>query len=1197
MYTWKRFVLASGLALLLALLFMMLVLPGMIVDRASRWVAEEAGRTLEIESISINPFSLSAEVHNLRLSDTDHAKPFVSWQLLRVSLSISSLYHRAPVIDELRLDKPYIHLERLTADRFNFSDLVPKHNDSAPDQPVKEPARFSVNNLSINDGQIDLIDSSLEKQVRHSISDLQLALPTIGNLPYLVENPAKPLFRAVINDSSINLEGTLKPFSDVQEMRFALNLDGIDLPFYLGYVPIDLPVEIRNGRLSLDLDIRYRSSAAAGSELEVSGRVDLASLDIWDRMHERLFFLPLLQVEIAPSQPLEREIHLTAVRVYNLEVQLNRNRQGLWNHARMAAAKAEEVPANEQEEPAGPFKLLVDTLNIRDGVVFFEDELPAGGFSSIAREINIDVRDFALDAKEASPLVLSLETDRDEIVTIDGHFLLNPFSLALQTEVRDLDIGAYEPYYHDAYSVPLGGKLELQASLVINQEQPLLISKGMLNWRDAYMAFNEQEGLGIALVEISDLSFDLAKNRLEVGSARYEDGRGNFSRDPQGHWSFLSKNFPVLTKLTETPATPPEPAVAKEGPAFSYRIEELAIKNWAFEVTDSLPATPARLEANDFNLTVNNLTTPEKTESPFTFSTIFQRKGQIEITGTASLADQSVKLKAELGRIPLTAFAPYVAGQANLILADGYLDARLNSAIDAGSEPMQIAYDGDLGISRFHLLDGLHREDLLKWENLQIAGITGAMQPLALKVKSITLSDYFAKVLIDEDARLNLAEAFRKQDTAASSVEELTPIETDTQATTAEASRDEPATPPNIDIGTVTLQGGYVDFTDRSLPRPFHADMRKLGGRIQGLSSDSEARATVDLRGSLLNQSPLAITGSVNPLAEEIFLDLKLSFNDIELSPLSSYSGTYVGYLIEKGKLNLALEYSLENEQLKARNEVFLDQFTFGEAVESDKATSLPVKLAVALLKDSKGEIHLDIPVSGSLDDPQFSISGVVWTVIKNLLVKAATSPFALLGALVGGGDEDFSNVSFEYGSARLSAAEKDKLQRMAQALSARPSLEVEVSGFIDPDNDAEGYRRQQLAMQIKRLKYLDLVKQEELAERPQEEDVTVTDEEYADYLWQIYREADFPKPRSFIGMTKKLPETEMEKLLYANTTVTEDQLAELAQARALAVQDFLTGEGQLARERVFLKEPDIKAAPDQETAGRARVELGATVR
>ena len=284
MFTWKRFILASGVIFLLALIFIVLILPGVIIDRATRWVAEETGRTLEIDSISISPFSLSVEIRKLQLSDADLTRPFVSWNLLRVSLSTASLYHRAPVIDELRLDQPTIHLERLTADTFNFSDLIPEQSEEAPVEPAGEPTRFSISNHTISGGRIDLIDSSLEEQVHHTISDLQLVLPAIGNLPHMVENPAQPLFHAVINDSPINLEGKLKPFTSTQEMQFNLILDNIDLPFYLDYIPIDLPVELRNGKLSLDLDILYRISAEAGGELELSGQIDLISLDIWDRL-------------------------------------------------------------------------------------------------------------------------------------------------------------------------------------------------------------------------------------------------------------------------------------------------------------------------------------------------------------------------------------------------------------------------------------------------------------------------------------------------------------------------------------------------------------------------------------------------------------------------------------------------------------------------------------------------------------------------------------------------------------------------------------------------------------------------------------------------------------------------------------------------------------------------------------------------
>ncbi len=1184
MFTWKRLLLIGAGLCAVAIIFITLILPGMISDRASQWVKEETGRALEIESISINPFNLSVEINTLRLSEKEHEKVFVSWDLLRLSLSIESLYHLAPVVDEFQLVEPKIHLERLTDDRFNFSDLLPDKKKEAESEPEGENAKFSLNNLSIVNGQIEFIDNSLDKPVHHTINEMNLVLPTIGNLPYMVENPAQPLFKAIINDSEINLEGQLKPFSNVQELQFNLNLNGIDLPFYLGYIPIDLPVDVRSGKLSLNLDLLYRISAETGGEFELRGEANIASLSIYDRVEEQLFFLPLLQVVIAPSQPLKKQLHLSALRVYNLEVQLKRDQQGRWNHARMAPEKTGAPPAEENEDTEA-FNLLVDTIEIHDGVLFFTDAMVKNGFETVAREINIDVKDFTLDSQRPSPLKFELRTDRNESIIISGQFTLTPLAIDIETKLQSVDTSAYQPYYHDFYSTPLKGLLGLEANIAINPEQTFLLSKGKLDYQDIYVAFNDKEGLAVEEIKISDTTFDLDKNRLEIDSAHYTGGRLNFSRTTEGQWTFISEYFPFLTKLAETSEEPEAVKNSKEGPAFSYRIDDLAVTDWSVEVTDQLPEKTVQLSLKEINLTVNNLAAPDKGESPFTFAAKFQDKGLIDIKGTAALADQSVRLRTFLKRIPLATFAPYIEEQAAIILADGYLTTRLNTAIETKEDTPQVKFDGDIGISRFHLLDSLHSEDLLKWESLQIAEISGGSEPLELNVKSITISDYFAKILVDENAKLNLSEAFSKSEAPEEEIkdsEETIELE------------EKPA--PVITVGTIILQGGTVDFTDRNLPQPFHADMRKLGGRIEGISSDPTARAVVDLRGQLRNQSPLLISGVINPLSEKLFLDLQLDFNDIELSPLSPYSGNYVGYLIEKGKLNLALEYFIEENQLKAKNTVFLDQFTFGKEVKSENATSLPVKLAVALLKDSNGEIHLDIPVFGSLDDPQFSIGGVIWTVVKNLLIKAATSPFALLGAMVGGGEEDFSQVSFEYGSSMLNPAEQEKLLHMTQALADRPSLEIEVSGFIDPEKDEEGYRKEQLRNQLNRLKYMELVEEEELEEGVTQENVIIPAEEREEFLWQVYRKTDFPKPRNFIGMTQKLPSSEMEKLIYANTIVTEDQLSELALARALSVQRFLIEEGQLAADRVFLKKPDIMAAPDQETTYRARAELGVAI-
>ena len=478
MSLWKKTLLIGISLCLLTLAFVTLTLPGIIKSRASLWVAENTGRSLQIESISINPFNLSIEIKNLQLSEADQASSFVSWDLLRLSLSAASLYHRAAVIDELRLEKPYVHLERLTADQFNFSDLLPEKTEEPSVDASEEPTRFSLNNLSISDGQIDLLDRSLDEAVQHTVRDLQLVLPSIGNLPYMVENPAQPLFKAEINDSEINLTGEVKPFSNIQEMRFDLKLNGIDLPFYLGYVPVELPVDVRSGKLNLDLDLLYRIAPETGGEFEFAGKVDLMSLNIRDKMQEQLFFLPLLRVEIAPSKPLEQDLHLSALRVYNLEVQLKRDLQGQWNHARMAQSEKEKPSEEEAEETSQPFNLKVDTIEIRDGVLFFTDEQVSGGFITVAREINIDVRDFSLDGKQASPFSLALETERSERAAIKGLFSLSPLTLVLDTALSNIDTAAYEPYYHGFYTEPLQGKIDFYANIASNPEQPFLLNKG-----------------------------------------------------------------------------------------------------------------------------------------------------------------------------------------------------------------------------------------------------------------------------------------------------------------------------------------------------------------------------------------------------------------------------------------------------------------------------------------------------------------------------------------------------------------------------------------------------------------------------------------------------------------------------------------------------------------------------------------------
>jgi len=470
----------------------------------------------------------------------------------------------------------------------------------------------------------------------------------------------------------------------------------------------------------------------------------------------------------------------------------------------------------------------------------------------------------------------------------------------------------------------------------------------------------------------------------------------------------------------------------------------------------------------------------------------------------------------------------------------------------------------------------------------------GALSPFSLEIADISLSKLYSRIVVNKDGTLNLQE-IRKPGQKVEAVTEgvaAPPPPSPAPPRTAAATPAPAAKKGIIKIGTVTLQDGTIVFIDHHTKPEYSSKMMNLGGRISGLSSEVITMADVDLRGNLENHSPLSITGRINPLRDDLFVDLKVSFTDIELSPITPYSGTYLGYSVDKGKLFLDLKYHIENKQLESSNKVFIDQLTFGNKIESDKATSLPVRLAVALLKDRKGEIHLDLPVTGRTDDPQFSIWRVVLQVLKNLLVKAATAPFALLSSIFGG-TEDFSNVPFAYGSARLSDAEKAKLAKLSQALIDRPALKLEVSGFVDRERDPEGYRNELLLKKMKNEKYLVQVKAKKAQEGQGADSVEILPQEYHDYLKAVYRKEKFPKPRNFIGLLKDLPDDEMKKLFLTHTVVSNDDLQNLARDRAVAVRNFLITDGKLPPERVFEKKGDISKAPGKEGDNAARVEFG----
>lgn len=685
-----------------------------------------------------------------------------------------------------------------------------------------------------------------------------------------------------------------------------------------------------------------------------------------------------------------------------------------------------------------------------------------------------------------------------------------------------------------------------------------------LNDLDLHLAAEKNPFFSLASASVKNARFDLARRTLEIGEFASRSGKLKLSRASDGSFALAQLAAPAA----------PNTSPAKAELPWYVTLKKLAVQDYGVRFEDKLPKPMVSINAMPISLTAENLSTVAGTPATLNFSANLGKNAAIGAEGALSLLPLQTRLKLDIKNIDLVALQAYFTEKLNAGVTRGLLSARgeLDFGLPAAA-PAQVNYRGNANLVDFRVIDKADTTELLKWKSLYFGDIQSSTTPAKFAIGEIALSDFSSRLIINADGKLNLQQLVR-------------PAPEPTTPPTPAAN-----TPPayEVKIGKLTLHGGNVNFSDRYIKPNYSANLTDIGGAVTGLSTAPGSTADVDLRGKMNGAAALAISGKINPLGNDVFVDLKAGVKGIELAPFTPYSGKYAGYAIDKGQLSLDVRYHIKDRKLEAENNLFLDQFTFGEPVASPDATRLPVQLAIALLKNRKGEIDIHLPIGGSLDDPQFSLSGLIIQVVVNMLSKAVTAPFALIGSLFGGGEE-LSHLEFPPGQQYIDTAGKIKLANLAQALSDRPTLKLEIIGLINPAGDKEGLKRALLEQKMKTLKLGDLT--DEDISTGSIEGITLTAAEYPALLKRVYRHEDFPKPRNMLGFAKDLPAIEMEKLILAHTAISNDDLRDLANQRALEIKNWLLEMGKIPPERIFLVAPKLAKQDEKGQENGSRVDF-----
>jgi len=1138
----RRWLVRAGIAagVVLALIgALWLAVPPLVRAQLESRLTAALSRPTTVERVDFNPFTLKLALHNVAVTG------LVAVDEIDADVSVASLRHWAPVFDALKVVRPRVTLARDGQGRYSVQDLV----DAAASGPTQPAPGFSLNNIEIADGSIVFEDGTTGGT--HRIDKLAIGVPFLSTLPYETEITVRPQLAGAFDGAHFALTGRAVPFAAHREATLAIDVDALPLRTYVPYLPRKPRVDLARGNLTTRLQVVFVEGAAGERRLEVRGDARLDDVAVQRRDGSSLAASRRVAVALDRVDVLGRDVRVARLDVEDPQVDVQRLADGSLELARPLL----EGAAGPDGAGAAPWRVAVASASVKGGVLSLRDA--TSGFKAKLAEVALDARNVTADAGGKAHLALSFVSD-DRVAAFKGEGDVDLSSLTATGtfELSRFALGPLFPYYRDVLAVDVQkGSLDLAARFELNADGNLRLADGKAAIANLALAYpgNRQPFATLPTIAATGIALDVGARKVDVAELRSIDASVKLVRERDGTLD--------VGRIIRTSATT---GTARDESTWTLAVAKGGIERAALDVEDRMAAPAVKIAVRDLTLDATRFSNARGAKPAVALRARVGKRGRVAWNGVIATNPVALAGRLDVAGLDLVSVRPYLEAYVDATLTGGALAAQGALAVETGAPgPARASWKGSVVVTEFAALDKPTSSDLLRWKKLALDEVDFTSEPLRVSVGRVGVDDYFARLIVYPDGTLNLTRLLGPE---------------------TEAEGDRPRASVPVTLGRIELVNGNVNYSDYFVKPNYSANLTEVTGSVTTMSA--ERAGDIALAARVDHTAPVEVSGRLQPFAQELSLDIKAKARDVDLPPLTPYSVKYAGYGIEKGKLTFDVHYVVENRKLSAENRLVLDQLMFNpQRVDSPTATRLPVLLAVALLRDTRGVIDIQLPISGSLDDPQFSVGGLIVRVIVNLIAKAATAPFALLSAAFGHGNEELSQIAFAPGAATVADEATPRLDTLGKALADRPALKLEIAGSADPRIDREALRRAQVESALKRQKMKALA---DTGDAPASLDqVAIGGDERARWLAAAYRASGSDKrPRNAFGLLKDVPPDEMESLLLGEARVDDDALRELANARAQAVKDALVTRN-VPGERLFIVAPKPLA---EGTA--ARVEL-----
>lgn len=863
---------------------------------------------------------------------------------------------------------------------------------------------------------------------------------------------------------------------------------------------------------------------------------------------------------------LQGRIHLSEVVLQQPHALIELDNKGQLNLLQLFDLPPGEQPASE----SAPFPLTLELARIEQGSLQYRDLGPKQPVDVRFEQINTRLQGFSLDQPDPARFELQLNAADGTRLQADGRFDLGNLNVDGSLNLEHLALTSWWPYVREHVLLQLNsGTLHLQGSYQLQLADGLQLKVNGLDAKLQQLELTDtarQPLLKAAAIELGQASLDLAAQQLAVERLLIHKLATPLILDQQGQLNWAAISPPAKAGATKTASTASATPFRLADIPWHLKLASFKLQDSALDIELNNQPEQVRLKLHALNLDLDGFDSRSEKPLKARLDTRLGEQGQLGLQAT--VAQQSLASNAQLqaSNLDLRLARAWIKPYAGIELLSAFADASLDARFATLHEPIpELA--GNLKVKQLHIRDQTQNRDLLKWQALNIENISFKQQKghTHLAIGRIHAVQPYARLVINENQTTNISQILKPQ-----------------PASEPAAAGDNSSF--SFALGEIRIENGSANFADYSLQPHFATAIQKLDGQIGSLATDQNKSTPLNISGAVDNYAPVHISGSLTPFDPLQQLDITTEFKNIELTALTPYSRKFAGYRIKKGRLNLALHYQVSKGQLEASNTVLLEKLQLGEKVSSNDAVDLPVRLAVAMLRDTKGDISIHLPVKGDLNSPDFSVMPIVWQTLRNLLTRAVASPFKMLGSIGKAGNKDLGLIPFSAGTARLNPEASALLDSLASALKQRPMLQLNIEGTSSQAVDGPTLAGRVLHRRYQEMLYRQLQEQG----KPLPADIyslEVPEKLQERLLPQLYQDLlQSGKVAAMPSLPRRERHDWQRQQILAYMAAEPLYLRWLAQQRAATIRSYLVEQGGVEVERLYLLDVDEKATADTDT-------------